>query len=124
MRRMDRLVWPVLFFVTVLGVLFLSVNTDILTEKKLFNPDKIDDRQNSVPTSASVNKVSVGSVIQQIAFKAHSHSSAEMTRNLKIALRLISSEKRPIRKNSEKRHDQQFVKSSSGLCPGAYEHAL
>jgi len=123
MRRIDRLVWLGLFLLTILTVLFCVINPALLTGKKLYKSDVFEKRQHSVSTYASANKVA-GSLIQQIAFKAHSHKSAEMTRNLKIALRLISSEKKPVFRNPDNRHDQQFVKSSSGLCPGAYEHAL
>ncbi len=122
MRRMDRLVWPGLLLLTIMSVLFLAINPEILTGKKLCKAYRVEERQNAA--FASANKMVAGSLVQQIAFKAHSYKFDEMTQNLKIALRLIPSEKKPIWKNSEKRHDQQFVKASSGLCPGAYEHAL
>jgi len=124
MRRIDGFVWPGLFLLTVLSVLFLAFNPEMLTGKKLYKSDQIEESQISVSNFAGANKVSAGSFIRQIAFKAHSHRSAEMAQNLIIYMRLISSEKKTVHRNSEKRHDQQFVKSSSGLCPGAYEHAL
>lgn len=124
MRRIDGFLWPGLFLLTVLIVLFLVINPELLTGKKLYQSDIVDERQNPVSAYASANRVAAGSDIRQIAFKAHLFRLTEITQNLKIALHMIRGDMESTQINFEKMHDQQFVKSSSGLCPGAYEHAL
>lgn len=122
MRRTNYSIWPVMLLATITMVLMLIIKPAILTEAELRLDSPIN--KNSGTTNAGNSIWSSGNKINFDAFGAKNHQTATRKSTRKKLRVLLLQLPNITADNKGKRHDQQFIKSSSGLCPGAYEHAL